>query len=640
MRRPFSKEVPAKRARCSVTIPPRSRHWCQTPGRGRFGQRGRRAGRRGARARGRRSASTAGSWVATRTDVVRGSAASAARTLRADAASRCAVGSSRRSSGAPRRSARASATRRVSPADSVTPPGPTRRSRAEPEPDRGERRVDLRVGRVRPPEPHRVGERPRLEQRPLRHPGEPTPPRVRVRGEHVVRADEDPAVRTGRGSAAAAPAASTCPRRSARRARRRSPGASSSETPSSTGPRPGYAADTRSSRSGARAGSGAAPPASAATDGSRSISSNSRCAAASPSALAWNWTAPFRHGRKSSGASTRIASAGSSAMPPVREPDPDLDRDERRPERGGELEHERRQERDPQRLHRPAPELVGVALDRVRPARGRAGTRAASRDRGRRRGSAPTGARASPSGCAVARSVLLPIRIPKIGIVGSATASTIAEVRSCQPIQTSSAGGTTAPSTSWGRNFAKYGSSASPPSTAAAATSPDRSSPSPPGRAETRCASSRRRSDAIVPAAASEPPVSKPQAERAARDRHGGERRPAARSASRARGARGTRPRRRARAAPPARRSRRPTRRRGRRRRRGSGGRPAPPAGAGDRAGARRASLASRAAGSRRRRAACGRARRAASGSRRRPRRRAARGRPSTSTPGRRGRAA
>ena len=58
-------------------------------------------------------------------------------------------------------------------------------------------------------------------------------------------------------------------------------------------------------------------------------------------------------------------SAGARAMPPPVEADADLDRDDRGAERRGELEHERREERDPQRCHRLAPVGLGRLGDAV-----------------------------------------------------------------------------------------------------------------------------------------------------------------------------------------------------------------------------------------------------------------------------------
>ena len=84
-----------------------------------------------------------------------------------------------------------------------------------------------------------------------------------------------------------------------------------------------------------------------------------RSAAATPSALAWNCAAALRSGAYSSGASTRIVSAGAKPDAAAVEADADLDGDDRRAERRRELEHERREEGDPQRAHRLAP--VGLA---------------------------------------------------------------------------------------------------------------------------------------------------------------------------------------------------------------------------------------------------------------------------------------
>ena len=104
---------------------------------------------------------------------------------------------------------------------------------------RRERSGDLGVGGVRVAEPHCLGDRPGLEQRPLRHPGELPPPGAGVDRREIDAGDGRPAgVRIER-SGGAARAGSTCRRRSARRSRPARPGCSSRSTPSSTRPRSG-----------------------------------------------------------------------------------------------------------------------------------------------------------------------------------------------------------------------------------------------------------------------------------------------------------------------------------------------------------------------------------------------------------------
>ena len=106
------------------------------------------------------------------------------------AASRCAVGSSSSRSGARRRSARANATRRCSPAESVV------HLRIEPNGQPARRRAQRRPRSRRPTgvaEPHRVGDAARLEQRPLRHPGELPAPGGRADRREIDAGDGRPA---------------------------------------------------------------------------------------------------------------------------------------------------------------------------------------------------------------------------------------------------------------------------------------------------------------------------------------------------------------------------------------------------------------------------------------------------------------
>ena len=123
-----------------------------------------------------------------------------------------------------------------------------------------------------------------------------------------------------------------------------------------------------------------------------------------PSALAWNCWPDLAQRAVQLG---RQQQHGESRPASVSEPPIELDADRRRDHRGAEhraqLEHEGRQEGDPQGRHR----LDAVALaDRrpaSRPGRARAGRRAGSEARGRRRGSARSAATASASACASGR---------------------------------------------------------------------------------------------------------------------------------------------------------------------------------------------------------------------------------------------
>ena len=298
------------------------------------------------------------------------SRATPARTAAALSGSRCAVGSSSSTSGAPssrRRNARASAIRWRWPADSRVPAlaeaggepvgqggddvcglgerdGPRARPRR--------RRPGRRAGRCRP-RSRRTGTGAAAPTRS----GGATRRRVRSREVH-------PPVRTGdpaparRASANRSSTASSvvfpAPLRPGDAAgsvpgRQREVDPVQGAGPRATGMGQAHARRT-AARAGRRARAGTCrcrgdPP-------GRSSTANTCSAAATPSMLAWNRAPTSRSGRYASGARISTSSAVSRSRLPVEQPEPDLHGDQRHRQRREQLQHERRQERDPQRAHR------------------------------------------------------------------------------------------------------------------------------------------------------------------------------------------------------------------------------------------------------------------------------------------------
>ena len=212
-------------------------------------------------------------------------------------------------------------------------------------------------------EPDVVGDRAAQQRRMLGHPGDLPPPGVEsgsrprstpptlmrppVGREHAEQQRGD---------------ACSCPAPLSPTSATVSPGRSSRSSPSSTGPeRAGYENDTRSKRTGARAGLGASrgPP---GHGGRRRVEQREH---------------PLGHGQPvRAGVVLRAQPAerqvqlgreddhGQPGLEPeaaVHEPHARRHRDERDPQRGGQLEHRPRQEADAQRLHRRRPVALADA---------------------------------------------------------------------------------------------------------------------------------------------------------------------------------------------------------------------------------------------------------------------------------------
>ena len=293
----------------------------------------------------------------------------------------------------------------------------------------------------------------------------------------------------------------------------RSPGRIVRDTRSSAArSRPGYISDAplrtiRSRRRSACAGGPDPGPGPAGTAGpaaaGRGVSriSQARPAAVTPSMLAWNCRPTARSGRYASGVSSRTSSAVWYGMCPA---------SSRSPTSTATSAVATAADSSSTRADRNATRSVRMVACRCASVTSRITVAwALARPNSLSVGSPSTTSRKCPPRRASSRHwrwvwarVCSPISTAKTGISGSVTAITTAEIQSASPTRISTATGTRKASTSWGRNRAKYGSSASRPLVDKVASSPVRWPPSHAGPSRTTCAVSLRRSCDLTAAAA------------------------------------------------------------------------------------------------------------------------------------------